>query len=53
MIAACPMKTVEVHVFADVQHGYMMRSKKAFNPKIYALSMARTFEILNTLRSIE
>lgn len=48
------MKTVEVHVFADVQHGYMMRSKtKAFDPKIYAFSMARTLEIMDTLRSVE
>jgi carboxymethylenebutenolidase len=47
------MKTVEVHVFADVQHGYMMRSStKAFDPKAYAFSMARALEILNTLRSI-
>jgi carboxymethylenebutenolidase len=48
------IKTVEVHVFADVQHGYMMRSKtKAFDPKIYAFSMGRTLEILQTLRTLE
>jgi carboxymethylenebutenolidase len=52
--ASARIETVAVHVFADVQHGYMMRSSsEAFDPGAYDFSMARALEILNSLRSVE
>jgi carboxymethylenebutenolidase len=44
------MKNVEVHVFAGVQHGYMMRGNpKAFDEKMYDFSMERALAILERL----
>jgi carboxymethylenebutenolidase len=45
------MKNVEVHIFAGVQHGYMMRSSpKAFDQNTRDFSVARTLAILDGLR---
>jgi carboxymethylenebutenolidase len=45
------MNNVEVHVFAGIQHGYMMRAAdKAFDQKTRDFSIARTLAILNSLR---
>ena len=46
------MPNVEVHVFPDVLHGYMMPwNVKAFHPEKRAFSMARALAILDGLRS--
>ncbi len=40
-----------VHIFPGIQHGYMMRENAAaWSPPTYAFSMARSIEILNSLR---
>jgi carboxymethylenebutenolidase len=45
-------KTVEVHIFPGVQHGYMMRgSPKAFNAQAREFSMVRAVAILDGFRS--
>jgi carboxymethylenebutenolidase len=45
------MENVEVHIFPDVQHGYMMRGNaKAYDAKMYEFSMARALAILERLR---
>jgi carboxymethylenebutenolidase len=45
------MPNVEVHIFAGVQHGYMMRGNpKAFDQKTYDFTMQRTLAILEGLR---
>ncbi len=45
------MKKVEVHIFARVLHGYMMRgSPKAFDPVARDFSMMRAFALLDSLR---
>jgi carboxymethylenebutenolidase len=46
------MKNVEVHIFAGVQHGYMMpASVKAYDRKTREFSMERALAILNGLRT--
>jgi carboxymethylenebutenolidase len=46
------MKNVEVHIFPDIKHGYMMPSMpKAFDQNTRDFSMARALAILETLRS--
>jgi carboxymethylenebutenolidase len=45
------MKNVEVHIFPDVLHGYMMRGNpKAFDPVTRDFSMRRALEMLDDLR---
>jgi carboxymethylenebutenolidase len=45
------MKSVEVHIFAGVLHGYMMRGNpKAFHQVTHDFSMARALAILDDLR---
>jgi carboxymethylenebutenolidase len=45
------MKNVEVHIFPDIQHGYMMpMSEKAFDRKTRDFSMERALAILGGLR---
>lgn len=45
------LKNVEVHIFPDILHGYMMPSNpKAFDQKTRAFSMQRTLAILDGLR---
>jgi len=45
------MKNVEVHIFAGVLHGYMMRGNpKAFHRAAHDFSMARALAILDDLR---
>jgi hypothetical protein len=40
-----------VHIFPGIQHGYMMRENAAaWSPPTYAFSMARSIDILNSLR---
>jgi carboxymethylenebutenolidase len=47
---AAGMKNVEVHVFPDVQHGYMMRGyAKAFVKKVYDFSIDRALAMLECL----
>jgi carboxymethylenebutenolidase len=46
------MKNVEVHIFPDVLHGYMMRGNpKAFDPVTREFSMRRALAILEDLRA--
>ena len=48
------MKNVEVHVFAGVLHGYMMRgNSKAFDRKVYDFSMERAVAMLERLRGAD
>lgn len=45
------IKNVEVHIFASVLHGYMMRGNpKAFHQAAHDFSMARALAILDDLR---
>jgi carboxymethylenebutenolidase len=44
------VKSVEVHVFPGVLHGYMMPGAKAFDRKVYDFSMERALAILEHLR---
>jgi len=45
------MRNVEVHIFAGVMHGYMMRgTPEAFHQAAHAFSMARALAILDDLR---
>jgi carboxymethylenebutenolidase len=44
------MRNVEVHVFAGVLHGYMMRDARAFDAKTYDFSVDRALAILEHLR---
>jgi carboxymethylenebutenolidase len=45
------MKSVELHIFPGVLHGYMMRgSLKAFHPATRDFSMTRALAILDDLR---
>jgi dienelactone hydrolase len=40
-----------VHIFPGIQHGYMMRENvAAWSPPTYEFSMARSIDILNSLR---
>jgi carboxymethylenebutenolidase len=46
------MRNVEVHIFPDVLHGYMMRGNpKAFDPVAREYSMSRALAILEDLRA--
>ena len=46
------MKNVEVHIFPDVLHGYMMRANpKAYDPVTREFSMRRALAILEDLRT--
>lgn len=52
--ASMRMKNLKLHVFPGVLHGYMMpENVKAFDPKTRSFSMARAFEIIEGLRSVE
>jgi carboxymethylenebutenolidase len=52
--AASRMKSLELHVFPGVLHGYMMPDNvKAFHQKTRDFSMARALAILESLRSGE
>jgi carboxymethylenebutenolidase len=45
-------RSLELHIFPGVQHGYMMRgSPQAFDQKVRDFSMERTCAILESLRS--
>jgi carboxymethylenebutenolidase len=48
---AVRMPNLEVHIFPDVEHGYMMPGSKAFDAPARAFSMARTLAILDRLRA--
>lgn len=49
--AAAGQKNVEVHIFPDIDHGYMFpHSPQAFNPATRQFSMARALAILAGLR---
>ena len=48
--AAARLKSLELHVFPGVEHGYMMPEAKAFDAKTREFSMARAFAILDGLR---
>lgn len=49
---ASRMKNVEVHIFPDVLHGYMMRANpKAYDPVTREFSMRRALAILEDLRT--
>jgi len=49
-VASC-MPNVEVHIFPDVGHGFMMRSnRKGFSPEARTFSLERTLAILDMLR---
>jgi carboxymethylenebutenolidase len=48
---AAQKKNVELHVFAGVEHGYMMPSAKAHDRKTYEFSMGRALAILESLRA--
>lgn len=45
------MKNVEVHIFPDVDHGYMMPASAAYCASSRKFSMERTLAILERLRS--
>jgi len=46
------MKTLEVHIFPGIQHGFMMHSApEAFDQKTRDFSMARSNAILEGLRT--
>jgi carboxymethylenebutenolidase len=49
--AAKRKRTLEVHTFPGVQHGYMMRgSPNAYDPKMYEFSMNRALALLAPLK---
>jgi carboxymethylenebutenolidase len=48
---ASRMKTLELHIFPSVLHGYMMRTSPAFHQATRAFSMTRAVAILNGLKS--
>ena len=45
------MKNLELHVFPGVEHGYMMKDAKVYDPKTYDFSMQRALAILKGLES--
>jgi carboxymethylenebutenolidase len=45
------MKNLELHVFAGVEHGYMMKDAKVFDAKSYEFSLQRALAILKGLDS--
>lgn len=48
---AARRKSVEVHVFPGVRHGYTMRSRPAFDRESYDVSMKRARSLMDTLRT--
>lgn len=48
--AAARMKNLELHIFAGIEHGYMMPESKAFDRKTRDFSMQRSLAILEALR---
>lgn len=48
---AARQKSLELHVFPGVQHGYMMRAAAAHDRGAYDLSMARALAIMEGLRT--
>ena len=51
--AAARIKNLELHIFAGIEHGYMMPESKAFDRKTRDFSMERSLAILEGLRSGE
>ncbi|GAB9241459.1 dienelactone hydrolase family protein [Bradyrhizobium diazoefficiens] len=49
--AAARRDDVEVHVFPEVRHGYMMRTSPSFDRPAYDFSMRRACDILRCLQS--
>jgi carboxymethylenebutenolidase len=45
------MKNVEVHIFPEVDHGYMMPESAAYSASSREFSMGRTLAILEGLRA--
>ncbi|HKW36826.1 MAG TPA: dienelactone hydrolase family protein [Burkholderiales bacterium] len=48
--AAARMKSLDLHVFPGVEHGYMMPESKAFDQKTRDFSMERALAVLEGLR---
>jgi carboxymethylenebutenolidase len=48
--AAARIKSLELHIFAGIEHGYMMPESKAFDRKTRDFSMERSLAILEGLR---
>ena len=48
--AARRMKNLELHIFAGVEHGYMMRDAKAYNRMAYEFTMKRALAVMKGLR---
>jgi len=51
--AAERIKNLELHIFPDIEHGYMMPESKAFDGKTREFSMQRSLAILDGLRTGE
>ena len=51
--AAARIENLELHIFAGIEHGYMMPESKAFDRKTRDFSMQRSLAILEGLRSGE
>ena len=51
--AAARMKSLELHVFPGIEHGYMMPESKAFDRNTREFSMQRSLAILEGLRAGE
>jgi carboxymethylenebutenolidase len=49
--AAARIKSLDLHIFPSVQHGYMMPESKAFDQKTRDFSMERALAILGGLRA--
>lgn len=50
--AAC-MENVEVHIFPEVQHGYMMRGSPFFDRTAHDFSMKRARDILESIHRLQ
>ncbi|MGE5640738.1 MAG: dienelactone hydrolase family protein [Clostridia bacterium] len=48
--AAKRMKNLELHIFAGVEHGYMMRDAKAYNRMAHEFTMKRALNVVKRLR---
>lgn len=51
--AAARMKSLDLHIFPGVEHGYMMPESKAFDQKTRDFSMERALAVLAGLRETE
>ena len=49
--AAARIKSLELHIFAGIEHGYMMKDAKVYDAKSYAFSMERALAILKGLEA--